>query len=81
VKEEGISVELVKEIPIRENLFVAFLNGAESLHGVRVDQHADLTHRLAYQVHVVPCNDPRPEMDRHFDRLDDPLARGRWERY
>jgi hypothetical protein len=20
-------------------------------------------------------------MDRHFDRLDDPLARGRWERY
>ena len=82
VKEEGISVELVKEIPIRENLFVAFLNDAESLHGARVGPHADLTReRLAYQAHIVPRHDPRPEMDRHFDRLDDPLARGRWERY
>jgi len=82
VKEEGLSVELVKEIPIRENLFVAFLNDAESLHGVRVDPGSDLTReRLAYQAHVVPCHDPRPEMDRHFDRLDDPLARRRWERY
>ena len=82
VKEEGISVELVKEIPIRENLFVAFLNDAESLHGARVDPHADLSgERLAYQAHIVPCHDPRPEMDRHFDRLDDPLARSRWERY
>jgi hypothetical protein len=82
IKEEGISVELVKEIPIQENLFVAFLNGAESLHGVRVSSHADLTReRLAYQAHIVPRHDPRPEMDRHFDRLDDPLARSRWERY
>ena len=82
VKEEGISVELVKEIPIRENLFVAFLNDAESLHGARVDPHADLSReRLAYQAHIVPRHDPRPEMDRHFDRLDDPLARSRWERY
>jgi hypothetical protein len=82
VKEEGLSVELVKEIPIRENLFVTFLNGAESLHSARVDPDADLTReRLAYQVHIVPRRDPRSEIDRHLDRLDDPLARGRWERY
>jgi hypothetical protein len=82
VKEEGIGVELVKEIPIRENLFVSFLNGPMSLHGARVDPGADLDReRLAYQVHVVPRKDPRPEMDRHLQRLDDPLARGRWERY
>ena len=81
-KEEGIDMELVKEIPIRENLFVSFLNGPMSLHGARVDPGADLDReRLAYQVHVVPRNDPRPEMDRHLERLDDPLARGRWERY
>jgi len=82
VKEEGITVELVKEIPIRENLFVAFLNDAESLHGARVGAHADMTRdRLAYQAHIVPRKDPRPEMDRHLDQLDDPLARARWERY
>jgi hypothetical protein len=80
VKEEGLSVELVKEIPICENLFVAILNDAESLHHVRVDPGSDLAReRLAYQAHVVPCDDPRPETDRHFDRLDDPLARRHWE--
>ena len=41
VKEEGLTVELVKEIPIRENLFVAFLNDAESLHGARVNPGSD----------------------------------------
>jgi len=81
-KEEGIAVELVKEIPIRENLFVTFLNGAESLHGARVDPGSNLSHeRLAYQAHIVPRRDPRSEMDRHLDRLDDPLARQRWQRY
>jgi hypothetical protein len=54
-KEEGIDMELVKEIPIRENLFVSFLNGPMSLHGARVDPGANLDReRLAYQVHVVP---------------------------
>ena len=32
---------LVKEIPIRENMFVSFLNRRESLHGVRIDRDAD----------------------------------------
>jgi hypothetical protein len=82
VKEEGIAVELVKEIPIRENLFVTFVNGPESLHGARVDPGSNLSReRLAYQAHIVPRRDPRSEMDRHLDRLDDPLARRRWQRY
>src|SRR5581483_4762685 len=82
LKEEGIEAELVKEIPIRENLFVTFLNGMESLHGARIAPGADLTRdRLAYQVHIVARNDPRPEMDTHFDELDDPLALARWKRY
>jgi hypothetical protein len=82
MKEEGIAAELVKEIPIRENLFVTFLNGPRSLHGARIAPGSDLSRdRLAYQAHIVAQRDPRPEMDRHFDELVDPLARARWERY
>jgi hypothetical protein len=81
-KEEGINVELVKEIPIGENLFVTFVNGPESLHAARVDPDSNLAReRLAYQAHIVPRRDPRSEMDRHLHRLEDPLARQRWQRY
>jgi hypothetical protein len=80
-KEEGIAVELVKEIPTRENLFVAFVNGPESLHGARVSRLNLARPRLAYQVHLRPVRDPREDIDRRLDRLTDPAARRRWQRY
>lgn len=79
---EGIAVELVEEIPIRENLFVAFLNRRDALHGVRIDAevgHAPL--RMTYQAHIRPTYDVRPEAEGFADGLADPAARKRWQRY
>ena len=51
-EEEGIEAEVAKVIPIRENLFVAFVNGQESLHGVRVDADQPSNEfRMTYQAH------------------------------
>lgn len=82
-REEGIGAELVKEIPIRENLFVAFLNGQASLHGLRVDRRDDDSQadRITYQCHIVLRHDLRPEVATLIERLPDPAARQRWERY
>ena len=81
-REEGIDAELVKAIPIRENLFVAFLNDQTSLHGLQVDPDEDSRgNRITYQCHVVPSHDLRPEVAMLLDRLPDPVARQRWERY
>ena len=81
-REEGIAAELVKEMPIRENMFVAFLNGRESLHGVRIDPDSgSATGRLTYQAHVLPGHDVRQDAEAFADDLADPDARRRWQRY
>jgi hypothetical protein len=83
-EEEGIEAEVAKVIPIRENLFVAFVNGQESLHGVRVDaDHPSNEFRMTYQAHLVLEHDPRKQVPSYLedDRLADPAARERWERY
>jgi hypothetical protein len=80
-KEEGIAAELVKAIPIRENLFVSFVNGPESLHGVRIERREDASVRITYQTHIRPRHDLRKEAASLIGRLEDPAARGRWERY
>jgi hypothetical protein len=75
-KEEGVEVELARTIPVRENLFVAFVNGPASLHGFGVEQEAaeaaDL--RFVYQSHVVLRDFRRDEV---FERLPEP-QRARW---
>jgi hypothetical protein len=78
-QEEGIGSELAKVIPISENLFVAFLNGFESLHGVRVERGDAGKPRLAYQAHILPKRDPRRPEAELLARLTDPAARKRWE--
>jgi hypothetical protein len=81
-REEGIEAELVKTIPIRENLFVAFLNDQASLHGLQVDRTDDSQgDRITYQSHIVPRRDLRPEAATLIERLADPAARQRWARY
>jgi hypothetical protein len=79
---EGIAVELVEEIPIRENLFVAFLNRRDSLHGVRIDAaDGQATIRMTYQAHIRPKRDLRLEAENFAECLADPAARKRWQRY
>jgi hypothetical protein len=83
-EEEGIEAEVAKVIPIRENLFVAFVNGQESLHGVRVDADQPSNEfRMTYQAHLVLEHDPRKQVPSYLedDRLADPAARERWARY
>ena len=79
---EGINVELVEEIPIRENLFVAFLNRRDSLHGVRIAAtDSQATIRMTYQSHIRPKRDLRLEAEDFAEGLADPAARKRWQRY
>jgi hypothetical protein len=81
-REEGIGVELAKAIPISGNLFVAFVNTPESIHGVRIKEGEAATgDRLAYQVHVVPREDPRRSLDENLEKLEPGVPRTRWERY
>ena len=83
-EEEGIDVEVAKVIPIRGNLFVAFVNGRESLHGVRVDPDQPTNEfRMTYQSHIVLEHDPRKDVRAYLEdeRLGDPAARERWQRY
>jgi hypothetical protein len=81
-KAEGIAVELVKEIPTRENLFVAFVNGPESLHSAGVSPGSKLSGpRLAYQTHLCHVRDLFEDIDRRLDQITDPAARRRWQRY
>jgi len=70
-REEGIGVELAESIPIRGNLFVAFLNTPISLHGVRIKEGEAATgDRLAYQVHILPREDPRRSLDENLEKLE-----------
>jgi hypothetical protein len=78
-REEGIQARLARVVPISQNLFVAFLNGFRSLHGVRVERGEEAVTRLAYQAHIVPRNDPRKRLGELLDRLHDPVARARWQ--
>ena len=83
-EEEGIGAELVRAIPIRANLFVAFLNGPTSLHGVsieRVGKAEQTRSRITYQAHILPLNDVRREAEEFVDELPEPAARRRWRRY
>jgi hypothetical protein len=79
---EGIAVELVEEIPIRRNLFVAFLNRRDALHGVRIDKAAGReANRITYQAHILPRHDVRRDAEGFADELASPAARTRWQRY
>jgi hypothetical protein len=81
-REEGIAVELAKSIPIGANLFVAFLNTPESIHGVRIEEAVAATgDRLAYQVHILPREDPRRSLDENLEKLEAGVARDRWDSY
>jgi hypothetical protein len=81
-REEGIEVELVKAIPISGNLFVAFLNTPESIHGVTIKPGvAAAGDRLAYQVHILARDDPRHNLDGRLDELEAGVSRERWETY
>lgn len=55
-QSEGVEVEVAKTIPVRENLFVAFVNGPRSLHGFsRSNPGGTATDwRFVYQCHIVP---------------------------
>ena len=81
-REEGIAVELARSIPISGNLFVAFLNTPRSIHGVRIDAGVDAAgDRLAYQVHILPRDDPRRNLDENLEKLEAGVARERWDSY
>jgi len=81
-REEGIGVGLVESIPISGNLFVAFLNTPISLHGVRIKEGEAATgDRLAYQVHILPREDPRRSLDENLDKLEPGVPRSRWDSY
>jgi hypothetical protein len=81
-REEGIGVELVKAIPIRANLFVAFLNGRDSVHGVRIDRPDDsAVSRISYQAHILPRYNIRKDAPSFVDDLPDPAARRRWQAF
>ena len=77
--KEGIKAQLAKVVPISKNLFVAFVNGARALHGVRVERGEAATPRLAFQAHLVPIDDPRRVDAAWLARMSDPAARTRWE--
>jgi hypothetical protein len=81
-REEGIGVELARAIPISGNLFVAFVNTPRSVHGVRIDADEEAKgDRLAYQVHILPREDPRRHLDEHLEQLEAGVARDRWGSY
>ena len=81
-REEGIGVELAESIPISGNLFVAFLNTPISLHGVRIKEGEAATgDRLAYQVHILPREDPRRTLDENLEKLEPGVPRSRWDSY
>jgi hypothetical protein len=81
-REEGIGVELAESIPISGNLFVAFLNTPTALHGVRIEEGEAATgDRLAYQVHILPREDPRRSLDENLEKLEPGVSRTRWDSY
>jgi hypothetical protein len=78
-REEGIGVTLEKSIPIHGNLFVAFLNAQDSLHGLRVPAGSDASgDRIAYQAHLV-ARDDLSKLENYLERLTDPAGRRRWQ--
>jgi hypothetical protein len=77
-EEEGISAEVAKTIPIRENLLVAFLNTRNALHGVRVEKKEAVSDfvRFAYQCQILPKGF---EIEEIYPRLG-PEHQARWRR-
>jgi hypothetical protein len=77
LQEEGIELSLVKTIPVRRNLFVAFVSGPASVHGYERQPASSVAWRLAYQCHIVPKG-----LDMHEIGLRLPEThRSRWARY
>jgi hypothetical protein len=54
-KAEGVHCELAKVVPVRENLFVAFVSGPNAVHGLTRDPATATGWRYAYQCHVIPA--------------------------
>jgi hypothetical protein len=80
-REEGIGVTLERSIPIQGNLFVAFLNAQDSLHGLRYPAGSGASgNRIAYQAHLVARDDLR-KLDEYLERLTDPVGRRRWQEH
>jgi hypothetical protein len=76
-KAEGIEVSLVKTIPVRRNLFVAFVSGPSSVHGFERQSVSSVAWRFAYQCHIVPRSLNMREI---AVRLSE-THRSRWARY
>src|SRR5262245_21779022 len=76
-KSEGIEVSLVKTIPVRRNLFVAFVSGPSSIHGFERQANSSTAWRFAYQCHIVPEGF---NMRETVFRLSE-AHRSRWARY
>ena len=84
-EEEGIEAEVAKVVPIRENLFVAFVNG-QAVAARRAGRRRPADERLPHDVPGAPRARARSAQARvrrtsQDDRLADPAARERWERY
>lgn len=75
-KAEGIASTLVTSIPVRPNLFVAFVCSPVSLHGFGRAAGAS-GWRFVYQCHVMPRHF---QIDQMLDQLDD-AHRARWAKY
>ena len=75
--EEGVVPQLRKVLPVRKNLFVAFLNREGSYHGYRLTKGRGTSPemRIAYQAHLVSTGF-RPEL---ADGLPE-VQRRRWPR-
>jgi hypothetical protein len=76
-KSEGIEVSLVKTIPVRRNLFVAFVSGPSSIHGFERRSNSSIEWRFAYQCHIVP---QRFDIREIVFQLSE-THRSRWARY
>lgn len=76
-KAEGIEISLVKTIPVRRNLFVAFISGPSSVHGFERQSTSSIAWRFAYQCHIVPRGLDMQEMALRLSETH----RSRWARY
>ncbi len=76
-KEEGIASQLVRSIPIRQNLFVSFVAGPTSLHGFGRSASEAQGWRFVYQCHLMPRG---LDMSALGPRMPDEQRR-RWAKY
>jgi hypothetical protein len=74
---EGIECSVARRMPLRDNLFVCFVNSHTAVHGARIraEKTSEDFERYAYQLHLVPR---REKMRKLVADLVGP-ARERWD--